>query len=195
MKNDQRISNIRKKDLLLSSRKYLWLQIPEEYSNINFSLLLDFIDKYSDYGKEHKHGNAYYRIRKVSNQIYGVSFYSPMKLKTSKHEVKSIKKSVVSKVNGNNYIKIPYKISYIFKAIIAIVDDITKENNIKLPEDLKHTMNLTYGIAFYEKYIDTYDSYFDDIQENNLNNVGYWLKAELNNDFHSENSIFNTVIK
>ncbi len=191
----EHISNIRKKDLLLYPRKYLWLQIPEEYSNINFSLLLDFIDKYSEYGKENKYGNAYYRIRKETNRLFGIGFYSPTKLKTSKREIKSIMNSVISKIDGQNYIKISFKISYIFKGIISIVDEIQKSNNVKLSDNLKHTINITYGVAFYEKYIDTYDVFFEDIQENNINSVGYRLKAELNNDFHSENSIFNTIVK
>lgn len=193
--NNEHISNIKKKDLLLNPAKYLWLPISEEYSNINFSLLLEFIDEYSEYGKEHKYGNAYYRIRKESNKIFGVGFYSPMKLKTSKREIKSILNSTISKIDGRTYIKISFKISYIFKAIINIICYIEKDNNITLPSNLKQTINLTYGIAFYNKFIDAYDSFFDELQENYINSVGYRLKAELNNDFHSENSIFNTIVK
>lgn len=193
--NNEHISNIKKKDLLLYPGKYLWLQISEEYSNINFSLLLDFIDEYSEYGKEHKYGNAYYRIRKESNKIFGVGFYSPMKLKTSKREIKSILNSKISKIDGKSYLKISLKISYIFKAIVNIICDIEKDNNITLPSNLRQTINLTYGIAFYNKYIEAYDSFFDELQENYINSVGYRLKAELNNDFHSENSVFNTIVK
>ena len=193
--NNEHISNIKKKDLLLYPGKYLWLQISEEYSNINFSLLLDFIDEYSEYGKEHKYGNAYYRIRKESNKIFGVGFYSPMKLKTSKMEIKSILNSKISKIDGKSYLKISFKISYIFKAIVNIICDIEKDNNITLPSNLRQTINLTYGIAFYNKYIEAYDSFFDELQENYINSVGYRLKAELNNDFHSENSVFNTIVK
>lgn len=193
--NEEHTSNISKKHILLSPRKYLWLQTSEEYSNINFSRLLDFIDKYSEYGKEHKYGNAYYRIRKVSNELFGVRPYSPTKLKISKHEIKSISNTFVSKINGNTYIKIPFKISYIFKAIISIVNDIKKDYNIEFPDDLKHTINVAYGIAFYNKHIETYDIYFDGIQENDITKPGYRLKVELNNDFHSENSIFNIIVK
>ena len=189
------ISNINKKDLLLSPRKYLWLQIPDEYSNVNFSLLLDFIDEYSAYGKEHKYGNAFYRIRKKANSLWGVGRYSPMKLKTSKHEIRSIINSTVSKIDGNSYLKIPYKISYIFKAIILIIEEIKKENNINIPSNLEHTIKVTYGIAFYEKYLDTYDTYYNEIQDEYISDIGFWLRVELNNDFHSYNSVFNTIVK
>ncbi len=193
--NNKYISNIRKKDLLLNPRKYLWLQIPDEYSNINFLLLLDFIDEYSQYGKVNKYGNAYYRIRKETNRVFGIGSHSHIKLKTSKREIKSVMHSVISKSNGKNYIKISFKISYIFKAIINIINDIEKDNNIKLPDNLKHTVGITYGVAFYEKYIEAYDSFFDKLNENNINSVGYHLKAELNNDFHSDNSIFNNIVR
>lgn len=189
----EHISNIRKKDILLSPTKYLWLQVPEEFSNVNFTLLLDFIDKYSDYGKDYKYGNAYYRIRMESNKLLGIGLYSPTK--TSKREIKSIRNTVVSKIDKKYYIKIPYKISYIFKAIIIIIDEIEKEHSVLLPNELSHTKALAYGIAFYDKYIDTYDAYYDDLQENHFNLVGYQLKAELYNDFHSENSVFNTIVK
>lgn len=194
MKNEH-ISNIKRRDLLLNPRKYLWLEIPEEYSNINFSLLLKFIDNYSDYGKEHVYGNAYVRIRKVTNKLLGASTASPKKLKNSKHEIRSIKNTTISKINGKLYLKIPFKISYIFKAIIIIVDEIENQYNIKLPAELKDTIDLSYGIAFYDKFIATYDSYYSDLEENNREKIGYKLKAELYNDFHSENSVFKTIVK
>lgn len=196
MKKKKHISNIRKKDLLLNPRKYLWLPIEEtEYSNINFSLLLEFIEKYSEYGRETPYGNAYYRIRQKSNQLFGIGRYSPRKLKTSKWEIKSIMCATVSKINGKAYLKIPYKVSYIFKAIIDIVNEIEENNNVKLPSNLMHTINVTYGVAFYEKYIDTYDAFAEELQDNNREFVGYKLKAELNNDFHCENSVFNILVK
>lgn len=64
-----------------------------------------------------------------------------------------------------------------------------------MPSDLKHTINVTYGVAFYEKYIDIYDAFAEELQDNNREFVGYKLKAELNNDFHCENSVFNILVK
>lgn len=189
------ISNITKKELLLSTSNYLWLEIPDEYSNINFSLLLDFIEKYSDYGKDRLYGNAYYIIRKESNKLFGVGRYSPRKLKISKHEIKSIRNSFISRMNHRTYIKIPYKISYIFKAIISIVEKIKTENNVTLSADLQHTINLTYKIAFYQKPVAVYDAYFQDLYHLYLNNNGYYLKIKLNDDFHSKSSIFNTIVQ
>lgn len=190
----EHVSNICKKDLLLNPGKYLWLEIEEEYSNVDFSLLLDFIDKYSAYGKEKPYGNAYYRIRMKANQLFGVGKHSPMTLKTSKREIKSIMCSTVSRLNSKVYLKIPYKISYIFKAIIDIVDEI-ESNGVALPSELAHTVDVAYGIVFYGKYIDTYDSFSEELQDNNRKFVGYRLKAELNNDFHCEDSIFDIPVK
>ncbi len=189
------LSNITKKDLLRNPANYLWLQIPEQYSNINFSLLLDFIEYYSDFGKDNRYGNAYYIIRKEANKFFGVGRYSPRKLKISKYEIKSLRNSYTSKLNGKQYLKIPYKISYIFKAIISIIENIKIQNNVELSPDLQHTLNLTYRIAFYEKYVATYDAFYQEILKLNFNSSGYRLKAELHNDFHSEGSVLNTVVK
>jgi len=188
-------SNIKKRDLLLNPTNYLWLEVSEDYSNTNFMHLLEFIEEYSDYGKDSRYGNAYYIIRKTSNELFGVGRYSPVKLKISKREIKSIRSSVMCYYNGKKYIKIPYKISYIFKALILIVEEIEKKNNIGLPDKLSTVINLTYRIGFYEKQVEIYDSYFEEIRENNLTKEGYRLKVELNNDFHSEGSIFNTIIQ
>ena len=189
------ISIIQKKDLLLYPRKYLWLQIEEKYSNINFSHLLFFIEKYSEYGKDKRLGNAYYRIRQKSNELFSIGKFSPKKLRTTKREIKSIMNSTVSKIDGRLYLKIPYKIAYIFNAIISIVNEIENDNNISLPKELADTINITYGIAFYEKYIDVYDAFSDEFQNQNRQCIGYRLKADLKEDFHCENSIFNSLVK
>lgn len=102
--------------------------------------------------------------------------------------------STVSRLNSKVYLKIPYKISYIFKAIIDIVDEI-ESNGVALPSELAHTVDVAYGIVFYGKYIDTYDSFSEELQDNNRKFVGYRLKAELNNDFHCEDSIFDIPVK
>ena len=187
------ISNIRKKDLFLYPDRYLWLQIPEGYSNANFALLLEFIDKFCDCGRERKYGNAYYIIRKETDKLLGIGWYHPSSIKTSKREIRSILSSI-NKIGSRNYIKIPYKISYIFQAIILIVEKIQADNKIDLPDDLRKIIGMTYGIAFYENHIRTYDVYYSYIQDNNVNNIGFGLKAELKNDFYSENSVFNKVV-
>lgn len=189
------VSNIRKKDLLIYPSKYLWLEIPEEYSNINFSHLLDFIDKNTERGKDYKYGNAYSKIREVANQLLGVRAGSPMKLKVSKREIRTIRSTTISKIGRKTYLKIPYKISYIFKALCIIVEEIEDKYNITLPDELRNTVGMSYGVAFYNKFISTYDAYYGGLEERNREGIGYRLQVELNNDFHSENSVFDNILK
>lgn len=191
----EHISNIKKKDLLLCPSNYLWLEVSDEYSNANFLMLLNFIDKNIDCGKKHKYGNAYFAIRKEANIALGAGLFSPRKAKISKREIKSILCTTVKKNNGNFWLKIPYKISYIFRAVIVLVNKIEQENGVPLPPSLYKTAELAYGIAFYKKHIDTYDAKYDELQANNIDKIGYHLKVELNNDFHSESSIFKTIVR
>lgn len=189
------ISNIKKKDLLKNLNNYLWLEIEQDnYKNINFAVLLEFIDKYVCYGKGYPYGNAYYAIRKKANELFGIRRYAPVKLKISKHEIRAILHSIKGKISGRTYLKISYKISYIFKAIILIVDEIEKKEKVKLPKELEATVNFTYGVVFFEKFIEVYDGYYGRFKDKAIDNAGYRLKMELSNDFHSEASVFNNLV-
>lgn len=193
----EQISKISKRDTLYGLFKYMWIEIPEQYVNYNFSELLKFIDSYSEYYEKCKpYGNAYQRIKEVSNRLYGVGRYSNPKLKTSKREIRSILQSVTSKVNGRYYIKIPYKIAYIFNAIVLIVDEIITNNGIKmLPPTLKNTIGLTYRAAFYMHHTTVYDVWFEVLRKNNVDRRGYELKYNLNDDLHSERNALSVIVK
>lgn len=194
---NSQISKISKRDTLYGLFKYMWIEIPEQYVNCNFSELLKFIDNYSEYYEKCKpYGNAYQRIKEVSNRLYGVGRYSNPKLKTSKREIRSILQSVTGKVNGKYYIKIPYKIAYIFNAIALIVDEIITNSGIKmLPPTLKNTVGLTYRAAFYMNHIMVYDSWFEVLRKNNFDEKGYNLKCKLNDDLHSGHNALSVIVK
>lgn len=199
----KRISNIKRKNLILSPDKYLRLTIDEDYQNINFAILLDFIDQYAPQRKNtsihtqtiYKYGNAYAYIRQKTNELLGISRTPFAYIRTSKREIKSILSHIQS-LAGKKYIKIPYKISYIFAALIVIIEEIQKNFKVQLPTNLQSVYNLTYGLAFYSYHINVYDSFYNrTIKSKNNTESGYFVKSELNNDFHSENSIFHTILK
>lgn len=193
----EQVSNISKRDTCYGLFKYMWIEIPEQYVNYNFSELLQFIDSYSEYYEKCKpYGNAYQRIKEVANRLYGVGRYSNPKLKTSKRELRSILHSVTSKINGKQYIKIPYKIAYVFKAIVLIVDEIKELNNIeKLPSSLESTVGLTYSAAFYAYHTTVYDVWREVFRKNNFDGRGYELKNKLNDDLHSERNALSVIVK
>jgi hypothetical protein len=189
MKNNN-YSNITKKNLLLHPEKYFWIEITDPYFNSNFLKLLKFIDSNVDYGKDHDLGNAYYCIRNRTNKLLGVGPGSPVYIKTSKREIRTIRLSVEKGLLAKkNYLRIPYKVSYIFKAIIDIVEELSQK--VPIPSDLSQCISNTYKIAFYNKHISTYNTYFNSINENNLHDPGYAIKVALNDDFNSPNSVFN----
>lgn len=199
----KKISNIKRKNLILAPDKYLRISINEEYQNINFAVLLNFIDKYAPKRKNisddmqviYEYGNAYAYIRQKTNELLGIGRTPLHYIRTSKREIKSILFHTQS-WTGAKYIKIPYKISYIFAAIIEIVKEIQINFHVELPENLKDTFNCTYGLAFYAYHIDVYDDCYNRIlHKRNESELGYFMKSELNNDFHSENSIFRTIVK
>lgn len=192
------ISNIKKRDLLQAT-KYMWIEYDQIFQNLNFERLLDFIDSYTleknKKENEYRFGKAYRRIRKESNRLLGINVGSPYILRTSKHEIKSIFNITQSKLDKKTYIKIPYKISYIFRAIINIVDQIEQENNIELPDPLKETLNITYGMAFYGTHIRVYDAKYRQIYEQHILEPGYKLKVTMHSEFHAANSVFKTIVK
>lgn len=183
-------SNLTKKDLLLHPEKYIWIEISDPYFNANFHKLLKFIDSNVDCGKDYELGNAYYIIRKRTNMLLGIRHGFLMYMKTSKKEIRTIRLSVErGLLIKKNYLRIPYKASYIFRAIYEIVNEIKRK--VAIPSDLTDCIGKTYKIAFYNKHISSYNTYYDRIKEKNSFEPGYFIKEALSNDFNSTNSAFN----
>lgn len=193
--NNNHISNIRRKDLILliGQMKYYRIDVYDNYDNKNFRLLLEFIGNNFDYGRNND-GNAYRAICIEANKLLGCWRGAPKNLKVSKKEIKTIS-STITNNRGKVCLKIPYKISYIFKAIINIVEKIKSDKNIKLPKELKHVYNLTYGIAFYSEHICQYKGKYQEILDHDKDEPGHKLKKELHNDFESYNSVFYSIFK
>lgn len=159
----------------------------------NFELLFKYIGENSDANRKTYEGRAYYEIRKETDNLLKVSFIKDRKLKTSKSEVKTLRKCFKNLLEDNYTMKIPYKISYIFKAIINIVERI--ETTKPLPYELTHVIGICYGVAFYNKYINTYNKHFDKIKNDFLLTNYCRCRLELKNDFESPASPFAEIIK
>lgn len=159
----------------------------------NFELLFKYIGDNSNANRKNYEGRAYYEIRKETDKLLKLTFIKDKKLKTSKAEVKTLRKCFKDIVGNNYTMKIPYKISYIFKAIINIVERIEKTN--PLPYELTHVLGLCYGVAFYEKYIKTYNRYYDEIKTDYLLTNSCRCRYELKNDFESITSPFAVIVK
>ena len=182
-------SNLTRNNLLFHPEKYIWIEISDPYFNTNFRKLLKFIDVNVDCGKDYELGNAYCIIRKRTDKLLGIRGFL-MYIKTSKREIRTIRLSVKrGLLIRKNYLRIPYKASYIFRAIYEIVDEIKQK--VAIPIDLMDCIGKTYKIAFYNKHISSYNTYYDRIKEKNSLGPGYFIKEALSNDFNSTNSVFN----
>ena len=182
-----------------SLTKYIRFEVDEDIAlkgRDNFEHLLEYIGENMDFGRDYYAGNAYVAIKKRTNEILGVQSWKTSKLRTSKNEIKSIRQCFkkISFKKGKYVMKIPFKVTYIFEAIISLVNDISREKPI--PQNLLSVEGLSYGVAFYSKYIDEYLEHFDEIKidfkEDPLNPT-LRCRAELQNDFTAISSPFMVI--
>lgn len=107
-------------DLKNERGKYVYLAIECRYTNYDFEKLMEYIGKnYGRYNYRYE-ANAYKTIRERSDEILQKTHPKNVKIKTSKREIQSIRRSYNNKklIGKKYYIRVPYKISYIFKAIV-----------------------------------------------------------------------------
>lgn len=179
--------------------KYIRFEVNEDIALKgldNFEHLLEYIGENMDFGRDYYAGNAYVAIKKRTNEILGVQNWKTSKLRTSKYEIKSIRQCFkkIGFKKGKYLMKIPFKVTYIFEAIISLVNDISREKPI--PQNLLSIAGLSYGVAFYSKYIDEYLEHLDEIK-NDFNedplNPTLRCRVELQNDFTAISSPFMVI--
>ena len=179
-----------KPELIFSEgyNKYYRVEVPTDFSlttQDDFDKLLTFIGENNPYKNRNYIGSAYETIKQKTNELLNIPKYNLI-IKTSKREITSIKKFFEQK--GEKYIKIPFKIEYIFRAIIALIDDLHNKG-IYPPPSLNHVIGQTYALAFYFHHIDAYVDSCTKIPKNEL------AKLALADDFTGENSSLNLIFK
>lgn len=173
--------------------KYYVVDLPHNFSdseNVNFVLLLEYIGKqsiYERYGKTDI-GRAYGIIRERTNNKLGLT-RKDLILRTSKREVASIRRFFDPNIiRRQRYIKMPYKLEYIFSSIIEILNEIQSnpsiaENVKKYHQALKQFVNRTYVEVFYDAQREAYRAVH--------HNIGVRAALEFENDFDSPDSSLN----
>ena len=167
------------------------------YENINFTNLLKFIGENYPINNRDPIGCAYKIIQKETDKLLKVSWGSNWNLKTSKREVSSIRQAkywLLERQENHYYIRIPYKISFIFSAIISIVNEIKKTKPI--PHELANCVGAVYGASFYAFHMDQYDRMY----RNQFRDAARLYDARQNpallyDEFHSPNSIFSCLFQ
>ncbi len=171
--------------------KYYRVSLPLETpnsGNVNFEKLLNFIGTHKPYLDRNPIGSAYMIIRQKTDQILELRTRNPI-LKTSKREIAAIRLYYKNIINTRRiYVKIPFKVAYIFKAIVQIIEEIHNDG-YEIPSELIPFVDTTYLAAFYKEYADAYDDCRDDIP------IDKEAERALNGDFHDENSPLNSIFR
>lgn len=191
--------------LLAANCKYLKIEVSDVFpgtTNDSFDQLLKYIGKYycsplslfffeTDYAYIHC---AYTKIKeKIRPRLYPYGFLKH-KLKVSNREIYAIRTYYQGDAEKHSVsiARIPYKVAYIFNAIIEILDEMWHDPNVpSIPSELTNCIKQTYAIAFYQKQIDAYDHLYNK-GSFSINEV---IAKELYNDFHADKSPFLKTFK
>lgn len=122
-----------------------------EKIGINLKKLYLYIDQHVNMGRTHKFGNALKAIRMRATRMMGRG-----DMRVSKREVWSLIKC--GSIWKSRYIKIPYKMFFIFKAIFEIVDEL--KIAYPLPEDLKKFVGKVRRDCFYDEQVKAYKNWY-----------------------------------
>lgn len=167
------------------------------YENSNFTKLLKYIGENYPINNRNPIGCAYKKIQKETDKLLNVSWGCNWNLKTSKKEVSSIRQArywLLEEKENHFYIRLPYKISFIFSAIIKIIDELSKVQPI--PAELKDSIGLAYGASFYAYHMEQYDRmYRKQFKEDARQSDEKKYPALLYNEFHSPNSVFKHIFQ
>lgn len=183
-----------KKDFIIEQGKYKYFRanlmpIPESNVNLNFELLLDFIGKQPMYKQlgNNNIGRAYKIIIKKTNEKLGFN-RKDLILRTSKREIAALRYfyEPIVKKKTKKFVKIPYKLEYIFISIIDILEEIHNKNddsfNQDMSSDLKKLMNKYYVSVFCNEHEQAYSKVFKELPP------GFNAQRALDGDFHGDNS-------
>lgn len=123
-----------------------------EKIGVNLSKLYLYIGEHKNMGRVSTYGNAYKAIRLRANRLLGRN-----DVKISKREVVSLRKYKTI-LGGTKYIKIPYKLFYIFKAIFQIVDELKIE--YPLSDELENFVGKVRRDIFYQVQSELYSEWY-----------------------------------
>lgn len=154
--------------------------------NGNFDNLLSFIGEQLPYKDRNAIGSAYVAIKKRTNSLLGVNWWNPI-IKTSNNEIASIR-FFYETSDSVLYVKIPYKIDYLFKAIALLLDEI-KASGAEVPLSLQPLVDKTYLLAFYNPHRSAYILNKESIDINNE------AQKALIDDFESPVGALNQIFK
>lgn len=157
---------------------YINIKLPDEETaekiGVNLSRLYLYIDEHINMGRIFPYGNVYKAIKEKANRLMGRS-----DAKISKRQVASLRKYYTI-FGTNEYIKIPYRLYYIFKAVFEIVDILRVD--YPLPDDLENFVGKVRRDIFYSEQSELFNDWY---QEN---------KNEMTRGLHDDIFAGNSVL-
>ena len=124
----------------------------EDKIGVNLREVYKYIDQHKNMGSRYPYGNAYKAIRLRATRLMGRG-----DMKVYKREVTSLIK-YRTKLFHKNYIRIPYKMEYIFRAIFELVDEL--KVNYPLPQELDIFIEKIRRECFYKEQSSLYEEWF-----------------------------------
>ena len=126
----------------------------EDKIGVNLKEVYLYIDRYKNMGSRYPYGNAYKAIRLRATRLMGRG-----DMKVYKREVTSLVK-YRTKLFDINYIRIPYKMEYIFRAIFELVDEL--KVNYPLPQELENFIGKIRRDCFYKEQSSLYKEWIEE---------------------------------
>lgn len=127
-------------------------------TNVKIDALLTYIGENRPHGNRTPIGSAYVEIMDRTNKLLGFS-RRDLIMRTRKREVAAIRRYFLqnSTLSEPQYeAKIPFKLAWIFRAIVELVEEIQENNNSPLPASLKIYNDKSYRDAFYHEVYGAY---------------------------------------
>lgn len=113
------MSNVKLNEVTYPYVKIQLLNGQSEEIGVNLQKLYKYINEHKNMGGFPPYGNAFRIIKKRAQQLSGRN-----DVKFSKREIAALIRCYPLHIPLNKYIKIPYKIDYIFRAIFEITDEL-----------------------------------------------------------------------
>lgn len=157
------MSKVKLKDITYPYVNIELLEGQAEKIGINLKKLYLYIDTNINMGCKYRYGNAYKAIRERAKRISGRN-----DVKFSKREVAALIKYKPKRFGHDKYIKIPYKMDYIFRAIFELVDEIKVRADFN-NTDLERCIDKIRRDCFYDIQSVLYKKWYNEGNVSELN--------------------------
>lgn len=163
------MSKVRLKDIKYNYADVALKEEQAEKIGIHLRKIYSYIDENVNMGRRFKYGNAYKAIRERAKRISG-----RQDVRFSKKEVAALINYKTKRFGHDEYVKIPYKVDYIFRAIFEIVDELKQD--CPFPAEIEICVGKIRRECFYDIQSHMYEDWYkqdkrSDLEKNLLDDM------------------------